>query len=266
MRCPGCGAQSTGRFCSQCGTPLTTSPGSCPHCGAGLTKGAAFCGNCGKPVAERASKPKSAHLPWVLSALALFAFSVAIAMFVQRQSAPRFGDDPMTGGIDLGTSAGATSGAPATGGSAMLSAAELAAMPPREAADRLFDRAMREQEGGGEQAAFFATMSLNAYGGLPPDQLDSDARFHMGLLHVISGNVQAAQEVASALLESNPRQLYGLLIQLRVAEAGGDADAVAEARNRMQEAVAAGETTDLPEYEPHRTFLDQVIAGDGVGG
>jgi len=170
----------------------------------------------------------------------------------------------MTGGVDVGTPATA-GGAPAAGEAGMPSPAELAAMPPREAADRLFDRAMREQEAGSEQAAFFAQMSLNAYSGLPANQLDTDAQFHMGLLHVIGGNVQAAGEVASAMLEANPRQLYGLLIELRVAEASGDPDAVAAGRGRLQEAVAAGEATDLPEYEPHRAFLDSVISGESGG-
>ena len=144
----------------------------------------------------------------------------------------------------------------------MPSPAELAAMSPREAADRLFDRAMREKESGGDQAAFFAQMAVNAYSGLPAEQIDSDARFHIGLLHVLSGNAPAAQEEARAILEDNPRQLYGLILELRAAEATGDPDAVTAARDRIREAVAAGETPDLPEYEPHRSFIDQVLSGD----
>ena len=162
VHCPSCGTQGSGGFCSQCGAVLTAKPtgaAHCDDCGARLAAGALYCGECGRQVAARAKKPVAARLPWIASAVALVAFSILIAALVQRGSLARTGDDPITGGI------GSPGGAAASG-SGMMSAEELANLSPREAADRLFDRAMREHEGGGERAGFFGQMSIDAYQGL----------------------------------------------------------------------------------------------------
>ena len=92
MRCPKCGSDETGNFCSRCGAKVGTSGPKCGKCGAGLEKGAAFCAECGPPTGEKSSKPVSAYLPWVFSTLALVAFAVAIAFYVRGQAAPRIGE------------------------------------------------------------------------------------------------------------------------------------------------------------------------------
>ncbi len=47
-RCPKCGAEASGRFCSECGTPLVQS---CPVCHETAPAGIRFCANCGTPFA-----------------------------------------------------------------------------------------------------------------------------------------------------------------------------------------------------------------------
>lgn len=266
MRCPSCGSEGTGNFCSSCGSRLQAEDG-CPHCGSPLSEDAVFCGECGNPIAPRQKKSVRAYLPWALSGLALVAFSVAIALFVQSSSSPRAGDMPLTGGIssaDPPGTAGATSGE--STGTGMPSAAELANMTPRQAADRLFDRAMTERETGDpERGQFFAQMAIQAYGQIPPAELDADAHLHLGLLQLALGNAEGARAAAATILGPNPDQLFGLLLEVRAAEAVGDPAALEAARDRFRSAVAGGETPDLPVYEPHRTLLENFLAELSAG-
>ena len=222
------------------------------------------------PVGVPEAKPRSARIPWVTSALGLAAFSVLIAVLVQRGSVERVGEMTMTGGLP-GEASAAGGVAAGTGGVGMPTAEELAAMTPREAADRLFERVMREHEGGDfERAAFFIGMALQAYDAVPPAEVDADLRFHVGLLSLISADSMAARESAEAILAEEPGHLLGLLLASRAAEFAGDAAAAAALRARMREEVAeAGGIPERAEYEAHRTLIEGTLARvseDGSGG
>ena len=271
--CPRCGSEEAGNFCAQCGAPLTGAA-ICRECGAVLRANALYCVECGAPVGARETKPRSARIPWVSSGLALVAFSILIAVLVQRGSVERVGDMTMTGGLPGETSGGGATG-PAAGegaaGAGMPTAEELAAMTPREAADRLFERVMREHENGDfERAAFFIGMAVQAYDAVPPAEVDADLRFHVGLLSLISADSVAARERAEAILAEEPGHLLGLLLASRTAEFAGDAVAAEAFRARMRDEVsAAGGIPDRPEYDAHRTLIEGTLAeasGGGSGG
>lgn len=270
MSCPSCGAEESGNYCSRCGTRLEREDARCAACGHRLAPDALYCGGCGRPVAPRPRKPTRAYLPWIFSALALAAFAVALAIFVQNQSRPRGADGLITGGLpqapreagqvlpapDGGQVPGSASGS--AGG--MPSAAEIAAMSPRQAADRLFDRSMTERETGDTAGArFFADMAVQAYGRVPVSELDADARFHLGLLRLLLDDPAAARREADAVLEREPANLYGLVLSVRAAEAAGDPAQVRRARERLQAAVASGESPDREPYAPHRSFLEREL-------
>ncbi|HWR37373.1 MAG TPA: zinc ribbon domain-containing protein [Clostridia bacterium] len=53
--CPKCGARATGKFCLECGTPVTPKK-KCSNCSASFNEGAKFCPECGTPA--KAAKPK----------------------------------------------------------------------------------------------------------------------------------------------------------------------------------------------------------------
>lgn len=250
MKCSSCGAKASGQFCARCGAPLSGEARCCSKCGGQLKPGAIFCSDCGEPTGPRQRKPVSAHLPWVLSFVVLATFSLAIAFFVQRQSRARAGDDPITGGVPGGDAGGSM---PSQAGMPPLDS-----MSPREAADRLFDRAMRESETGNtEQASFFANMALQAYGQVPQADLDLDALFHVGLLHLEIGDAATAATLAENMLAYNGDYVLGLVLARRAAAASAEGEVAAEYVRRLQEAVGSGELDRLPEYEAHRELIEK---------
>lgn len=192
--------------------------------------------------------------------MALIAFSLAIALLVQHRSGVRAAGGSLTGG-PIGT-AGSGEGAP---GGGMPTAGELADMSPREAADRLFDRAMREgEEGDPERSQFFAEMALTAYGRVGMGDLDTDAFFHIGLLHLAMGDPGAARGIGEALLSTDSEQLYGLVIEARAADAEGRTEDAAATRERLRAAIEGGVSLDDPAYAPHRSLIEgELSSADG---
>ncbi len=260
MKCPKCGAEGEGNFCARCGTQMPSGGDRyCPNCGAGVRAGDLFCGECGAPVQERPSKGLAAYIPWILSGLALAVFAVGIVLLVQHNNAPRGQDGSITGGViqpSQDAAGGPMAGGGADGGS-MPTAQEIANMPPREAADRLFNRAMEMQEQGAPRASFFANMGVEAYRRVAPSDVDADVRFHVGLLQLAAGNPAAAAAEADTIVKGAPRDLLGLLLSSRAARALGED---AKAAGFMKRYRAAFKETDLnsrPDYQAHEELLQK---------
>jgi len=265
VKCPRCGAEGDGNFCARCGTAL---PGGgerfCPACGAGVAADDLFCGECGEPLRERPRKGMAAYLPWILSGLALVAFAIGIVLLVQRNNTPRGQGGTITGGVIEPSSdaAGAGPGGGSASGGSMPTAQELANMPPREAADRLFNRAMEMQEQGAPRASFFANMGVQAYQRVPADQVDDDLRFHVGLLQLAAGSPEAARAEADTILGSAPQDLFGLLLAARSARAEGNAGEAGSFMSRYRKAFGQTDLSSRPDYEAHQDLLRKA-AGEG---
>ena len=127
----------------------------------------------------------------MLAGLAAVTLVAVIAFQAGRSSPPPAG--PPAAGAPAG---GAGGGMP-----------DLASMGPREQADRLFNRVMTAHEQGDQGSVdLFKPMALQAYGML--GTLDPDAHYHVGVMQVVTGEVDDARARADSI-EAQVPELAG---------------------------------------------------------
>ena len=235
MKCPGCGSEASGAFCSNCGTRLQAAS-ACARCGSALPPGARFCVQCGARAGTDAGWMRYA-LPAGLVALALLAgFWLGGRDDAPASSAPAV-QAPFAG------AAGSGSPPPLTGSM-------------RDQADRLFERIMQARaRGDTTEAKFFLPMALQAYQGA--GDLDADGLFHLGLLQLEGGQTADARATAERITSDNPNHLFGLALAGEAALAAGDPAAARTSFSRFLAQFDSEIARELPEYEMHRPALDE---------
>jgi predicted nucleic acid-binding Zn ribbon protein len=234
MKCPGCGIESDGRFCSSCGTPLR-GQSHCASCGTKLAAGARFCTGCGEATDGRRS---NLSVPWMVAGAAILTAIFIILLPVIRGDAPRPAP-PFAGS----TSATADAGQPPP-----------LAGTPREQADRLFNRIMQEQSAGNiDQARFFTPMATQAYQAAEP--LDADGLYHLSLIQAVAQDYPAAIATANRILDAAPTHLLGLAALAEAAAASGDSAAAVIAWTTFLDNLATERAKPLTEYTDHTPIL-----------
>ena len=148
------------------------------------------------------------------------------------------------------TAAPAAAGAPAQGGTAGGGMPDLAAMTPREQADRLFNRIMTAHQSGNQgEIDMFKPMALQVYGMLGP--LDPDAHYHVGLIHSITGSPDSAAARADSIEAAVPNHLLAIMLRTSVARLQGNDAAEQELERRFLDNFAAQMATGRQEYLDH---------------
>lgn len=239
--CPSCGQAVTGKFCSTCGATLRDV--SCPSCHTPLNPGAKFCHLCGTPLGRSRTRGTPSTV-WFAAGAAVVGLVAVLVLAALRGpgSAP-------SGGAPAGDQSGTAS---AGGGSAV----DLASLSPRERADRLYDRIMRAHERGDtSEVGFFKPMALQAYQML--GELDHDARYHIGLLHALTGEPGAALAQADSMDAGN---LMATMLRQRAAIAQGDEDASRRAYSAFLANYDKEIATTRPEYDAHRQLIESFLA------
>ena len=225
----------------------------CPGCG--QSSSGKFCNHCGTPLTAEAHAPWNAQriVSWAALGIASLALVIALmAMFKGDSSEvalPPF--------VSPWSSA-----APATG-----QPPDLSSMTPREAADRLFNRVMTASENGNTAEALrFAPMALQAYGKLPG--LDNDARYHVALLHLTSGDAQSARTQIELMRKSVRNHLLAFMLEHQIAELGSKLDIAAQASRGFLAAYPAEIVAGRPEYHDHQNTIESFrkAAQAGAGG
>ena len=249
--CPSCGAAASGRFCNACGAALNAA---CRECGNPLPAGARFCNECGTPaVAPAGSARRALLLPWLLTGAAVVAL-VATLLVNDDREAPAAPVQAVAAAPSPGP---LPSGAPAAGNPG---AVDLGSMTPRQAADRLFNRVMQNVSSGDTAGAKqFLRMAVAAYDRARP--LDSDGRYHLAVLQLVGGDLDAARAQSDTILSENPKHLFGLFTGAQAAQGRGDTAAAVSLYRRFLAAFDA-ETArkDVVEYADHSQALPAMKA------
>ncbi len=221
----------------------TTSGHTCPNCGAPLSSGAKFCHACGTSVT--AQKSGSPSVVWILAALVGVVLVAVIAYQAGRSSPPQAG----TG----------VAGAPPGGAAGMP---DLASMSPREQADRLFNRVMSAHEEGDQSSVdMFKPMALQAYAMI--GTLDPDAHYHVGLMQVVSGDLDAALARADSIEALVPGHLFSFMLRHSAARMANDDAAAQESYTgflaNYDREIAAGRQGYLDHQRAVEAFHQQAL-------
>ncbi len=258
MKCPSCGAQASGKFCSSCGKPLLTEE--CLACGAFTPPGSRFCTSCGQAMsgtgaadaARREPKsPPGSNAVWWGNGVLLVLAILAVGFPVLSRSAPGPGPDS---GV----------GAPGTGGPEMGGGlADLTSMPLEEQALVLFNRVMISNSAGNvTDVAFFLPKALAIHEQLSPT--DQDGLYHHALLLMVAEEPQGALDKALKGLEDVPDYLLLLAVAGEASAILGDSAAAREFYAHFLEVYDAEMELMRFGYDHHKPILP-VYRDEAIG-
>jgi tetratricopeptide (TPR) repeat protein len=210
----------------------------CPSCGSAYDASDRFCRQCGAPL--KADGKANGGLRGLVGLRGFGIAIVALAIFYAV--------------LQYGGGSG-SSDAPAQ----RISISEIGAGPtsapnPRAMADQLFNEALAAYESGdSERARQFIPMALTAYTELR--ELDLDARYHVALLDLASGEAEAALAQADTMLAQIPEHLLGLLVAARAHEQLGQPSQAADYYQRFLDAHTPEVAASRQEYLDHGRVL-----------
>lgn len=208
----------------------------CRSCGA-QTAGR-FCQNCGKALDGRGQITIS--VPWAITGAAAIGLVVLIlVMLVSREKAvASISATPPA-------SLGADQGAPP----------DISNMTPRERFDRLYNRVMAAAESG-DQATVnqFTPMAIQAYSML--DRADADARFHLALLSLHTGDPGLVEALADTILQDTPGHLFAYMIRGTRARFANDQVALKQAYTDFLGHYDEEMAKKRPEYADHTRSVE----------
>ena len=252
--CPSCGKPTGGKFCRHCGasTVASTSAGAgagagaspCPRCGRALAPGARFCSQCGASAASAGGLGQRERLIWFAAGgIIVAALGGVVVAMSKSNAAPPVAD------------AAAAQAPFASGGAGGGAPPDISNMTPRERFDRLFDRIMRAAESGDANTVTqFAPMAIQAYGLL--DSVDADARYHLALIQLHTGDVDGARAEGDSILKTQPGHLFGYIIKGTIARFQKDDKSLAKAYADYLSHLDKETAAKRPEYESHARAID----------
>jgi hypothetical protein len=228
--------------CDTCGTELPPNVRYCHKCGARVAGGGDGAVRVASPRGAAPGAPRGGlawqvGIPWAAAGAAVGAL---VTLLVMR---------------DPGVPAGGTAPAGMAPSPLATRASDISQLSPEERATRLFNRVMRlAEENKTDSVAFFLPMALQTYAQLPLP--DVDARYHVGLLHLVSGDAAGARAQADTIQQMAPTHLFAPLLRARAAETANDARAARRAFDDFRRHERDERARGRPEYADHAETLD----------
>lgn len=267
MKCPSCGAEAGGNFCSACGTPLKQVK--CRSCGASAAYGLKFCTRCGAQNPDRASSEKTppgaapSGRPTAAGAgepttgggagSGRLAWWVAGAMMVVVLVV--LGYPVLSGNSRPGVPGGGGGAPPGMGGTeGGSSTVDLTTMSLEEQGTILFNRVMTSSSAGDSaDVEFFLPKALVIHEQLAPT--DPDGLYHFALLYLVGGDFEGALGKAREGLEEVPDYLLLLAAGAEALVGLGDRENARELYSHFVEVYDAEMVLMRPGYEHHQQIL-----------
>jgi uncharacterized membrane-anchored protein len=117
------------------------------------------------------------------------------------------------------------------------------------------------ERGRQDSVQFFAPMAMQAY--LMLGALNSDQRYDLGRLALVSGDASTARAQADTILSKQPTHLLGLMLAADAAKARGDQTEERNYLRRFATAAPSERAKQLPEYVQHVNEIDARLALPG---
>ncbi len=137
-------------------------------------------------------------------------------------------------------------------------APDISGMSPRERANAVFDRIMAAAErADSAQIEFFRPMALGAYALL--ESPDSDTRYDVGMIHLITGHVEGARAQLDSLKQFAPNHLLGTMLQSTLAQVEQDESSMRQAYRDFLDHYEAEIATAGTGYADHRPAIDAFL-------
>ena len=264
MKCPTCGAEASGNFCSSCGSTLKAEK--CPACGASIPPGGKFCTSCGKPLGKQGRKgrpqgasppegtrtgqsqaeanaPGNANLAWWVAGVLLVVTLVALGYPVLSRSAAPGGG---TGGNALPSGSG--------GGSEGAGAVDLSTMTLEEQGTILFNRVMSSSSSGDlADVEFFLPKALFIYEQINPT--DPDGLYHYALLYMVGEDYEGTLEKVREGLAQVPDYVLLLGVGAEAAANLGDSTLATDYYSHLMDVYDDELKLSRPGYEHHQPMF-----------
>ena len=136
------------------------------------------------------------------------------------------------------------------------SAPDISRMTPRERFNRLYNRVMQAAQAGDQATvARFTPMALSAYEML--DSVDADARYHLALIKVHTGDAESSRALGDTILARSPGHLLGYVVLGTTARWRKDEATLGRAYREFLVRYDSEMKANRPEYAEHRFSIEE---------
>ena len=91
------------------------------------------------------------------------------------------------------------------------------------------------------------------------EERDADARYHIGVIHSLVGNLAGARAQLDSLRDAEPTHLLGIMLDYTIARIELDVAAQQSTYRRFVDTYDSEIAKPQPEYEAHKAAIDAFL-------